>query len=64
MRHQLTVRVTFEDTDDDVQGRGLALEWLRQNLMIAPPIEGLEVKLHQLRPYGPPKPIKLWEEKP
>jgi len=73
MRHQLTIRITFDDTDDDVQGRGFALEWLRRHLKIdLPPSEvdlraalvcGPEIKLHQLRLYGPPKPIKLWEEK-
>lgn len=66
MRHQLTVRTTFDDTDDDVQGRGLALEWLRQRLNMElppPPLDNIEITLHRIYQDRVPRPVKLWEEK-
>lgn len=62
MRHQLTIRVTFDDTVDDADGRQKAWEWMKQWSTEVGKLAsdgGTAVKLQRLSSHGPPKPIAL-----
>ena len=62
MRHQLTIRVMFDDTADDADGRRKARDWLKQWSTEVGKLAsdgGTTVKLQRLTNYGPPQPVAL-----